>query len=724
MRMRKCWGRNIRGRWFSAAGCAAALLIGAQAHAAAPALATLVKAYRLAPTAGKRAAIETYAAGHPKEAPQARLALGMAAYEQKDYAAAIANLRQAVGKLPKVDDYAAYYLAAARVEANDFAGIPKGLETVHNMMPRSPLAGKAWVVEARALEASDAAGAVKALRDHYAELPQPDGDVTLADCYQAAGDLRNAADFYQRVYYEYLTGDAATHAAAALVALKDAMGSAYPEPLPEQKLRRADRLMDAHLYAQAQAEYGAIGGPPELASEQAKVRAGAADYQAGNAQRAYAYLAGLDLPESDADAERLYYMEESARRQANDAQMMAAVDGLGTKHQKSPWRLKALVSAANRYLLVNRPDDFVPLYSAAYADFPDSPAAALCHWKVAFQAYLRGKPEAVGLLREQLKNYPAHTSAAAALYFMGRLAEQAGDPGSAKVYYQRLAIAFENYYYAVLARQRLTIPEIAAAPPTQQAAEFSSTLVFPQAQPPATAPTASTTARIERSRVLRQAGLNDVADGELRFGARTDAQPALIAMEMADAADSAFQGLRAMKSLVPDYLGLSLGSAPRSFWTLLFPLPYRTDLQAAAVAQGLDPYLVAGLIRQESEFNPAAVSHANAYGLTQLRPATARQYARRAGVRRPSTQALLQPAVNLKIGATYLRSMLDQHSGRVEETLASYNAGPNRAAEWLNWNHYREPAEFVESIPFSETRDYVQAVLRNADIYRRLYLVR
>jgi soluble lytic murein transglycosylase len=65
--------------------------------------------------------------------------------------------------------------------------------------------------------------------------------------------------------------------------------------------------------------------------------------------------------------------------------------------------------------------------------------------------------------------------------------------------------------------------------------------------------------------------------------------------------------------------------------------------------------------------------------------------------------------------------MLDHNDGKVEQTLAAYNAGPARAAEWLGWNQYREPAEFVESIPFTETRDYVQAVLRNTDVYRRLY---
>jgi len=65
--------------------------------------------------------------------------------------------------------------------------------------------------------------------------------------------------------------------------------------------------------------------------------------------------------------------------------------------------------------------------------------------------------------------------------------------------------------------------------------------------------------------------------------------------------------------------------------------------------------------------------------------------------------------------------MLDKNNGNLEQTLAGYNAGPTRAAEWLTWNTYREPAEFVEAIPYNETREYVQAVLRNADIYRRLY---
>jgi soluble lytic murein transglycosylase len=95
--------------------------------------------------------------------------------------------------------------------------------------------------------------------------------------------------------------------------------------------------------------------------------------------------------------------------------------------------------------------------------------------------------------------------------------------------------------------------------------------------------------------------------------------------------------------------------------------------------------------------------------------------ARRNGVRRFRTSMLFQPATNLKLGTGYLRSMLDEWGGKWEQTLASYNAGKTHVEEWVTWNSFQEPAEFVETIPFTETREYVQAVLRNAAIYRRLY---
>lgn len=711
--MRTSLAKTIPAPWFSA--IFALLFSAAQARAAGD-LASLVRAYRQSTTPARKAAVQSYAVTHPKEAASARLALGVIAFEQKDYEAAIADLKRV--RIPQIADYTAYYLGAARVESKQSDGVSQDLAPVYAAEIRSPLAGPARLLEARAL----GAGAVAFLREHYAELPQPDGDLALGEAYQAGGDLPHAAEFYQRVFYKYVAGEAAARSAAALLALKDLMGAAYPSPLPQQALQRADLLMQGRQYAIARSEYESlidqlVGADRDIA----RVRVGAADLSAGKPGIAAPYLRGLDLLESDADAERLYWLAESYRRMNDDAGMMSAVDQLARRYPKSSWRLKAMISAASRFLVANRPDDYLPLYKTAYEEFPTDGQAGLFHWKVTFQSYFRDRSDAGDLLREHLRNYPFHATSGAALYFLGRHHEQRKEPGAARVIYERLARAFPNQFYAMQARERLRVPEVAAAPASDDAARFLAELKFPDPKPVPAEPTRPTAQRIERSRLLRSAGLADLADSELRYGARNDGQPQLLGMELAASADSAFLGLRAMKAFGGDYLTLPMEQAPRRFWEALFPMPYRRDIEANARLRGVDPFLVAGQIRQESEFNPEARSGANAYGLMQVRPGTGRDAARRAGVPRFSTRLLTQPAANLRLGVYILRSMLDQHGGRIEETLAAYNAGPARAAEWRAWASFREPAEFIETIPFTETRDYVQAVLRNAEVYRRLY---
>jgi hypothetical protein len=175
-----------------------------------------------------------------------------------------------------------------------------------------------------------------------------------------------------------------------------------------------------------------------------------------------------------------------------------------------------------------------------------------------------------------------------------------------------------------------------------------------------------------------------------------------------------------MKKFSGDYLALPFEKASRAFWEMLFPLPYQESLTASATERDLDPYAVAGLIRQESEFNPAARS-AFAYGLMQLVPATGKALGRKEGIKVSSAGMLFDPGLNIRLGTQYLRSELNHWEGDWVKTLAAYNAGPSRVREWLNQFGYVDSAEFIENIPFSETRDYVQAVLRNGQVYRELY---
>jgi soluble lytic murein transglycosylase len=231
--------------------------------------------------------------------------------------------------------------------------------------------------------------------------------------------------------------------------------------------------------------------------------------------------------------------------------------------------------------------------------------------------------------------------------------------------------------------------------------------------------------RLDRSQLLKLAGLDDMAENELKFGASDDdEQTNIYAFELAklvSARGAPDQALRFIKHYAPGYLYMPLDQAPVDFWELAFPLPVRAAIERHSRAQSLDPFLVAALIRQESEFNVKVVSYANAYGLMQLVPATGRELARHFGIRRLNTAQLLTADRNLQLGTYYFRKLLNSYDGEPEIALAAYNAGPSRANSWRTWGPFREPAEFVETVPFHQTRGYIQIVLRNADVYRRLY---
>lgn len=146
-----------------------------------------------------------------------------------------------------------------------------------------------------------------------------------------------------------------------------------------------------------------------------------------------------------------------------------------------------------------------------------------------------------------------------------------------------------------------------------------------------------------------------------------------------------------------------------------FPMPFRAELTAKAREAGLDPAYVYGLIRQESRFVMDARSHVGASGLMQIMPATARWTARKIGL--PFTPDLITDRdVNLKLGTSYLRLVLDDFDGSQAMAAAAYNAGPSRPRRWREGPRL-DPAAWAENIPFNETRDYVKKVLSNATYY-------
>jgi soluble lytic murein transglycosylase len=691
-------------------------------------VAALATDYRETNTPASRLALISYIKQHPKDqsGALANFALGMIAFDQKNFPDAILYLKAAQPLLPALGDYTSFYIASAEVELKDDAAAIAELSALHGItIPVSPLAPKITMLEAQALIRTRSFNeAIQALRAHFPTLPQPDADAALAQAYEGQGELAQAATLYQRIYYTKPATKFAVDAAASIERLKASMGKAYPPPGPQLILTRGDQWMAAKQYAKAKQEYHDIQplliGLPH---DQAVVRVGAAELLGGNAAAALRYLKELRLARSEATAERSYYLQEAGRKTGvEDAAVAEAFRDLEKYHPASPWRLKALVSAGNAYLTSHKPDKYTPLFRAAFEKFPNDSTTPYSHWRIAWDAYLGSKPEARDLMREQLKNYPDDQRAASALYFLGRLAEGSQEFSVARAYYERLQRIYPHYYYGTLGAGRLADPLLSGVQPAAEVSQWLDGVAFPvtpdyKLEEPAVA----TAAQIDRARLLTAAGFRDWAVTELRFGANHDGQQRLLAIELARTDPTLAISLRHIKALTPEYLLLDYEQAPRELWGYLFPMPYRETILKNAKENELDPYLVAGLIRQESEFNPEAVSRARALGLTQLMPATGGMMARRAGIAGFQSRMLFDPQISLKLGTSYLRSQLDLWNGSLEQTLAAYNAGPGRVKQWTSGETFREPAEFVESIPFNETREYVQSVMRNAAVYRQLY---
>ena len=308
----------------------------------------------------------------------------------------------------------------------------------------------------------------------------------------------------------------------------------------------------------------------------------------------------------------------------------------------------------------------------------------------------------------------------AALYWRGRLAEEDNEPAKARTYYQKLSDRFRNYYYGELARRQLgklkddsdpvQYPLLDRIPPIGSDTNVTAD------------PLPADDLRVQKAELLANGALLDFAVRELQAAAKDNPGnwlPAETAHIYEDVGryDMAVE---VMKHAVPNYFAVDIPSLPRAYWEALFPKPYWTDLRRFSSGNALDPYLVASLIRQESEFNPNAVSRKNAVGLMQLLPSAGKLVAKQAKLRHFSATQLFTPAVNLQLGTLYFRNTVDKF-GAFEYALAAYNAGDDRVKEWLAQGKYRDPQEFVESIPFTETREYVQAILRNANVYRQLY---
>ncbi|MGD0823288.1 MAG: transglycosylase SLT domain-containing protein [Terriglobales bacterium] len=672
------------------------------------------------------AGVEAYARRHAKEdaGALAWLVVGYARTLDHDYAKAIDPFNRAKAGASELGDYVAYYLGDSYLKTGHNAEALSTLADFSKNFPDSLLNRDAHLVYANALLEEGRAAEAAALLEKDRAPVRSDIELAIGRAYEAAGENQKAASAFRNLYFNLPNSFEAEIAGTELHKL-GISGSVA------ERRTRAELLLKAKHYSEAAHDYRELLNnnedqvPPAERPALELALAGALE-KSGSSHDARKILTSMGAQTGDAEAERLYLLSETARSTSDEEAVLQTLNELRQFGPASPWLEQALFSAGNMYLLKRDYDHAIDYFRELQQRFPNGTRAPYAHWKAAWLAFREGRTaEARQGFENQIALYPDSAEIPAALYWRARIAEEENNPAMARAFYQKLSDRFRNYYYAEFGRQRLQALHSTDVAP--QDAPHYALLDHVAPLPAAGKITASDppddNLRVARARLLSNGGLADMAVRELQAAA-SQLDGAWAPPEMARVYQDLGRydrGIEIMKRSTPNYFAVDLPDLPRPYWEALFPKAYWPDLRKYSELNGLDPYLVASLIRQESEFNAAAISRANAVGLMQLLPKTGKTVARQVKLKGYSAPQLYTPAVNLELGTRYFKEMVDKYNGQFEYALAAYNAGTDRVGDWLGQGHYRDAQEFVESIPFTETREYVQAILRNANVYRQLY---
>ncbi len=667
------------------------------------------------------AGVEAYAHRHGSEdaGALAWLVVGYAHVLDHDYAQAIPALSRARPHAGDLGDYVDYYRGESYAQTGRTPEAIAVLSGFAKKYPESLLIFDANLLYANLLVTEGQPQGAVTVLEQYRKPVRADIELALARAYAAAGDNLKATAIFSNLYFTVPLSFEATQAGAELQKMSPATLSSASAP----ELRtRADLLAKGRRFSDAADAYNAllnVVSPAERPALQLSMIE--ALRHAGRIREAKQALESVPNSPPEINAGRLFNLGELAWDANDNETFLKTLDELRQVDPASPYLEQALLEAGNIYLLKPDYDHAIDSYRELQARFPNASKASYAHWKVAWLSLRQGRNvEAKTEFENQIALYPNSAEVPDALYWRARLAQEDGDQAMAAAYYQKLSLRFRNFYYGELAREQLAKMKVNGPP--QDYALLDRVPPMNSDPSPANDAVPTDDLRVQKAHLLENGGLLDFAVRELKAADEEDKGdwlPAETARMYEDAGRYDI-AIEVLKRAVPNYFAVDLDSLPRSYWEALFPKPYWLDLKRFSSTNALDPYLVASLIRQESEFNPNAVSRKDAVGLMQLLPKVGKTLARQQKIKHYKAAELFTPGMNLQLGTRYFRAMVDQF-GAFEYALAAYNAGTDRVQTWLGYGKYRDPQEFVESIPFTETREYVQAILRNANMYRQLY---
>jgi soluble lytic murein transglycosylase len=617
-----------------------------------------------------------------------------------------------------LEDYSLYFLGLIRLSAKDWANGRSYFSHLKQKFPQSIWSSQADLQLARiSLEEKDylrAIGELRALQTSSGKKKEiaERASYLLGQAYEMQGELKRAHAAYQELRQSSPLSRWAAQARREIRRLREQQPEQFGLNTADALASEADLLLREREYGEAERAYRKLLEPTAESKRRARFLMGLANVYRALRKRDEAVSVLTEIvdqhPDSSEASNALYRLALAYWNRDDNPKALEHFNQLRQRYPKGAFVDFAHFASARIYEDSGKREDALRLYREFPKRFPDSKWLTEAIWREAWMHYLQADYNQAKTSFKRLAALPAaESSKNAALYWQGRTAEKLDRPEEAKQLFLQILNGREDTYYKGPAEKRL-----AGLGALSEGGKGASPLPAPEPSPSLQT---SFSFHLSRAHELAQISLDQLAVSELDEIQRLSAgDPA-----------SSLMLLREYTRNKAYSRSVSLANQIQTPYADLeryrYPLAYWDTVQKTAEERGIDPYLVLALIRQESLFDPKALSSAFAYGLMQLLPSTATRTASQLGLPSPQPEKLFEPDLNLNLGIYHLKELLQLYPGDPVKAIAAYNAGQNAVARWERQFVTDDPEEFVERIPYGETRLYVKLVLRNHLNYRRIY---
>ncbi len=690
---------------------------------------------------------------YPKHHLEAKVnyLLGLSYFNRRKYARAVQFLAKASIFYPQLADYAQYWLARSYQYQNNLF---QAIITYKYLIYQFPFSRFRPLAELGIADCYLRLGQFSQAQQLYQEFHKNHPTTAyltevlfkIAVCWEKKEASMLAATGYRNIWLKFPLDPYAREARRRMKKFLGDDRTSLIEPSPDQLFERTIRLFEANKYGQALREFSDIysliapSGHSELVSP-LLLKMGICRYRLGDSQTAAQLFTkiikkGNRTPERE---EALFWMGKFNTQTGNQKKARQIYQQINEEYPANshhPADIPVSTCGLNgcgdnslfKLALLSRGEGDLPqavqYYSQIIEKYPGSPLLIEegVLWKVGWYLYSSGEYEQALIYFRKLKEnrFSDPKWIRRALYWEARAKENLGQMDEALRNYLRLVNDYPPSYYGILARYRcLKMGEVF---PSRDRQSFSrDDQLVPDPSSPLLSPPDSF--HLERARELKELKLISEAEEELRI--IEERNPSRDTLLILSRFYLLLEDYRRSQLVARNHFGAELENPPDEadldIWRLAYARGYRRLVENYAHQYGLTSNLIYSVIQEESRFRPEARSRMNAIGLMQIIPGTGKRIAESTGFFPFKQKHLYDPDINIGFGSFYLESLIQQFQGNIPLALAGYNGGPHNVTKWLSNSDWEEIDQFVEDIPFQETREYVKKVLNSYAVYNRVY---